>query len=80
MQVLTTFGSRGPEKRVALGKRPIRAYPQGLGQSCIDTHASHNVDSTQQSNQRIFSSPGPGLPSCGLRIAPLMSLFAFTYI
>jgi hypothetical protein len=63
--MLTSFGSRGQEKMVALG-----AFPQGLGQACFNARARHNAASAQQSNQHVFCSPGPSLSPCVLPIVP----------
>jgi hypothetical protein len=70
VRVLTTFGSREPETRVALGIPPIRAYAQGLGKRCFEQRAGHNAGLAKESNQRPLGSPGPGSTSCRLPIAP----------
>jgi hypothetical protein len=61
---LTTFGSRGPETRVALGIRSIRSFPRGLGRWCFKQRAGHKVALVQESNQRTFGSPRPGSTFC----------------
>jgi hypothetical protein len=60
---LTTFGSQEPEMRVALGKRPIRKYPQGLGKGCFMQRTGHVLNAARDSNQWAFLLPRAWLGS-----------------
>jgi hypothetical protein len=59
-------------QRLAPWKRSNRWYPLDLCGGCFNARAGQEKEGTQESNQQVLGSLGPGSTPCGQPIAPLV--------